>query len=45
MKLSNSDKNPDRLYLMCRQREHRCEFFQWVDEAPWKPQIREVLRI
>ena len=45
LKMSKSEKNPDRLYLTCRQRERRCNFFQWVNEEPWKPQIREVLRM
>ena len=45
MKLSKSEKNPDRLYLMCRQKDRRCQFFQWVDEEPRRPEIREVLRL
>ena len=45
LKQSQSEKNPDRLYLTCRQRDRRCQFFQWVDEEPWRPEIREVLRI
>ena len=45
MKMSKSDKNPDRLYLSCRQKERRCDFFQWVNEEPKRPQIREVLRL
>ena len=34
MSMSQSDKNPGRLYLKCPKRY--CEFFQWVDTSPWK---------
>ena len=32
MSMSQSDKNPGRLYLKCPKRH--CEFFQWVDTPP-----------
>ena len=44
LKQSRSERNPNRLFLSCRQKE-KCSFFQWADEEPWRPEIKEVLRI
>ena len=34
LKLSKSEKNPDRLFMTCRHRQ--CKLFQWADEPPHK---------
>ena len=34
LKLSKSEKNPDRLFLTCRGR--KCKMFQWADDMPHK---------
>lgn len=32
LKMSHSEKNPDRLFLTCRQREGGCKMFMWSDD-------------
>ena len=45
LKLSQSAKNPNRLFLCCPKKKHQnpCKYFQWVDSKPYQPK-REAHR-
>ena len=39
LRVSQTRKNPGRLFLTCKSRQ--CRFFQWVSE-PWSPRLRKM---